>query len=71
MEIWNEGGPYGAVRPDMFGYGGVTSYRNPTIADAMNTLGYAQRFGYGIPYARKALAENEILPPNFKSNSDM
>jgi len=37
----------------------------------MNTLGYAQRFGYGIPYARKALAENEILPPNFKSNSDM
>ena len=66
IEIWNEGGPYGAVRPDMFGYGGVTSYRNPTIADAMKTLGYAQRFGYGIPYARKALAENGNPAPEFQ-----
>ena len=66
MEIWNTGGPYGAVRPETFERGGVTAYRNPIIAEAMKTLGYAQRFGYGIPYARKALAENGNPGPEYQ-----
>jgi ATP-dependent DNA helicase RecG len=66
IEIWNAGGLYGSVRPDTLGHDGVTAYRNPTIADAMKTLGYAQRFGYGIPYARKALAGNGNPAPEFQ-----
>jgi ATP-dependent DNA helicase RecG len=70
FEIWNPGGPYGAVRRERFAFGGVTAYRNPVVADALKTLGFAQRFGFGIPYARQALAENGNPSPEFQVENE-
>ena len=44
---------------------GATSYRNPTVAEAMKNLGFMQRFGIGIETARRALEENGNPPPEF------
>lgn len=65
VEIQNPGGPYGQVTIENFGQPGIADYRNPTIAEAMRQLGYVQRFGIGIATARKALAENGNLEPEF------
>jgi len=48
-----------------FGQPGVTDYRNPLIAEAMKSLGYVQRFGMGIPLARKELQANGSPPLEF------
>jgi len=58
IEIQNPGGPFGQVTCDNFGNPGITDYRNPHVAEALKTLGFVQRFGVGIPTARKALADN-------------
>ena len=58
--------PYGNVNPDNFGQPGVTDYRNPMIAEAMKVLGFVQRFGMGIPLARKELEKNGNPPPEFQ-----
>ena len=58
IEITNPGGPYGTVTAQNFGRPGQTDYRNPSIAGVMKTLGFAQRFGFGIADARKALRDN-------------
>lgn len=64
VEIHNPGGLYGQVTPDNFGTG-ATDYRNPLVSEIMHNLGYAQRFGMGIPMAREALSENGNPPPEF------
>jgi len=66
IEIQSPGGPFGQVTGVNFGRPGITDYRNPHLAEAMKNLGYVQRFGYGIPLARKALAQNGNPPPEFK-----
>jgi ATP-dependent DNA helicase RecG len=58
IEITNPGGPYGAVTTENFGRPGVSDYRNPAIAVVLKTLGYVQRFGFGIAEARRALNAN-------------
>lgn len=55
IEVHNAGGPFGSVTPENFGRPGVTDYRNPNLAEALRALGFVQRFGAGIPIARKAL----------------
>jgi ATP-dependent DNA helicase RecG len=65
IEITNPGGPYGEVTVETFGTPGLTDYRNPNLAEAMRVLGLVQRFGAGIPIARRALAENGNPPPEF------
>ena len=57
IEILNPGGPFGAVTTENFGQPGLTDYRNPNLAEAMKVLGYVQRFGVGIPSAKRLLAE--------------
>lgn len=64
VEIQSPGGLYGQVKADNFGQG-VTDYRNPLLAEAMHHLGYAQRFGMGIPIARRELEQNGNPPPQF------
>ncbi len=70
IEILSPGGPFG-IAPDEFGKPGVTSYRNPNIAEVMRNIGLAEKFGVGIELARIWLAENgnpdlELAPsPNF------
>jgi len=65
IEILNPGGPFGQVNRDNFGWPGVTDYRNPHLAEAMRNLGYVQRFGVGIPMARRELEKNGNPPPDF------
>ena len=55
VEIVSPGGPFGIVANSPFG-SGLTDYRNPTLAEIMRGLGYVQRFGAGIPIAKKSLA---------------
>jgi ATP-dependent DNA helicase RecG len=65
VEIQNPGGPFGQVNRQNFGQPGITDYRNPHLAEAMKNLGHVQRFGMGIELARKELAKNGNLPPDF------
>lgn len=65
IEIHSPGGPYGQVNQANFGQPGVTDYRNPHLAEAMRNLGYVQRFGIGIPLARRELEKNGNPPPEF------
>ena len=58
IEIQSPGGPYGELNIDNFGTEGITSYRNPVIAEALKNLGFIERFGFGIPQSKKALKEN-------------
>ncbi len=64
LEIRNPGGLYGQVTQNNFGTGSV-DYRNPLVAEIMQHLGYVQRFGLGVPLARKELRENGNPEPEF------
>ena len=64
VEILSPGSAFGEVGRDNFGQG-ATSYRNPTIAEAMKNMGFMQRFGIGIATACRALVENGNPPPEF------
>ncbi len=57
IEIQNPGGPFGSVTQDNFAQPGVTDYRNPNVAESLKVLGFIQRFGIGIPTARRLLKE--------------
>jgi ATP-dependent DNA helicase RecG len=65
VEIQSPGGPYGQVTKDSFGMPGVADYRNPTIAEALKSLGFVERFGVGIAIARERLAVNGNPPLDF------
>ena len=65
VEISSPGSVYGSVTMENFGEPGATDYRNPTIAEAMKSLGFMQRFGLGIQMARQALAVNGNPPIEF------
>jgi ATP-dependent DNA helicase RecG len=54
------------VNEQNFGQAGVTDYRNPLLAEAMKVLGFVQRFGLGIPLARKELQKNGNPPLEFE-----
>lgn len=64
IEIQSPGSLYGQVNPKNFGQG-ATDYRNPHLAEVMKNLGYVQRFGYGIPTAKRSLEKNNNPPPEF------
>ena len=66
VEIISPGGPYGDVSPANFGQPGVVDYRNPNLADAMRVTGLVQRYGVGIPLARRALRANSQQEPEFQ-----
>jgi len=57
VEVLSPGGPFGMVNANNFGQQGFTDYRNPNLAEAMQTLGYVQRFGMGILIANQKLKE--------------
>lgn len=56
IEIQSPGGLYGDVTPK--NYTRHNSYRNPVIAEAMKSLGYVNRYGYGIQRVERLMAEN-------------
>ena len=64
VEIASPGGLYGRMTRENFGIGD-TDYRNPLLAEIMHHLGFAQRFGLGVPLARRLLAANGNPEPEF------
>jgi ATP-dependent DNA helicase RecG len=56
VEISNAGGLFGKARPENFP--NENDYRNPTIAEAMKTLGYVNRFNRGISRVQEELKIN-------------
>ena len=69
IEINSPGGPYGALTPETFGRPGVIDYRNPTLAEAMRVLGLVQRYGFGIPAARRELRAAGQRDPEFRGRA--
>jgi ATP-dependent DNA helicase RecG len=67
IEIISPGGPFGAVTAETFGQPGVVDYRNPNLAEALHVLGFVQRYGIGIPTARRELERNGNPPPEFET----
>ena len=66
VEIISPGGPYGDVSTERFGEPGLLDYRNPNLADAMRVSGLVQRYGVGIPRARRELRANNQEEPAFE-----
>ena len=64
VEIASRGGLHGRMTRENFGKGD-TDYRNPLLAEIMHHLGFAQRFGLGVPLARRLLAANGNPEPEF------
>lgn len=56
IEIINSGGLYGEARPENFPR--ASDYRNPVLAEAMKTLGYVNRFNFGVRNAQNELVTN-------------
>ena len=70
IEIMSPGGPFGQVKVENFGQPNVVDYRNPAIAEAVRNLGYAQRFGLGIPRAQAELSRNGNPPAKFEVRAE-
>jgi len=64
VEILSPGGLYGEATRENFPT--RNSYRNPVIAEAMKSLGFVNRFGYGVQRAQALLAENGNPPAQFE-----
>lgn len=63
IEIINPGGLYGDVTPSNFPY--ASDYRNVVIAEALKSLGYVNKFNYGVQNARAELERNGNGEPVF------
>ncbi|WP_370943582.1 ATP-binding protein [Amycolatopsis sp. cg5] len=63
IEVTNPGGPFGQVRNDNFER--VNDYRNPSLAAAMKSLNYVNRFGRGIGRIQASLKRNGNPQPRF------
>jgi ATP-dependent DNA helicase RecG len=64
IEIQSPGGLYGEATASNFPT--RNSYRNPVIAEAMKSLGFVNRFGYGVQRAQTLLKENGNPPAEFE-----
>lgn len=63
IEIQSPGGLYPPATPENFPRD--NAYRNPVIAEAMRTLGYVNRYGWGVRNAQSVLAKNGNAPAEF------
>lgn len=63
IEIINPGGLYGEATPQNFP--NASDYRNVVLAEALKTLGYVNRFNYGIRRATDELIRNGNGEPIF------
>ena len=64
IEIQSPGGLYGEATKRNFPT--RNSYRNPVIAEVLKSLGYVNRFGYGVQRAQALLLENGNPPAEFE-----
>ena len=65
IEVHSPGGPYGLVNAANFGRPGITDYRNPHLASALRTMGFVQRFGFGLAEASRSMEVNGNPPPEY------
>jgi ATP-dependent DNA helicase RecG len=63
IEIQNPGGLFGEVTRQTLTK--RNSYRNPIIAEVMKSMGYVNKYGYGIQRAMSLLKENGNPEPKF------
>lgn len=63
IRIASPGGLWGEARAENFP--DQVAYRNPVLAEAIRTLGYANRFGMGVARAARALQMNGNPPARF------
>ena len=70
IEVISPGGLFGRVTSDNIGRHGMVDYRNPNLAEAMRTLGFVQRFGSGIPLARRLLREDGHPEAEFRADAN-
>lgn len=63
IEILNPGGLFGDANPQNFP--NASDYRNVVLAEAMKTLGYVNRFNYGVKRAIDELVNNGNDKPDF------
>ncbi|MEX1367073.1 MAG: RNA-binding domain-containing protein [Nannocystaceae bacterium] len=66
IELHNPGGLFGRATAQSFGRPGGNDYRNPTLAAGLHQLGYVQRFGFGVPLARRACRDGGNPEPEFE-----
>ncbi len=64
IEIQSPGGLYGEATRENFP--SRNSYRNPVVAEAMKSLGFVNRFGYGVQRAQALLKDNGNPPADFE-----
>lgn len=64
IEIQSPGGLYGEATKENFPT--RNSYRNPIVAEAMKSLGFVNRFGYGVQRAQDLLRQNGNPPAEFE-----
>lgn len=64
IEIQSPGGLYGEVTQATLTR--RNSYRNPVLAEAMKSMDYVNRYGYGIQRAQALLLANGNPPPEFE-----
>ena len=64
VEIQSPGGLYGEATAENFPL--RNSYRNPVIAEAMKSLGFVNRFGYGVQRAQALLKKNGNPPAEYE-----
>jgi ATP-dependent DNA helicase RecG len=67
IEIHSPGGLYGEATAENFPE--RSSYRNPVIAEAMKSLGFVNRFGYGVQRAQSLLLQNGNPVAEFEFDS--
>lgn len=63
IEILNPGGLFGEANAQNFP--NASDYRNVVVAEAMKTLGYVNRFNYGVIRAKEELIKNGNGEPEF------
>lgn len=69
VEIQSPGGFYGGVTAETMTR--MNSYRNPILAEGMKSMGYVNRFGYGIQRAQDLLRANGNPPAEFEITENM
>lgn len=71
IEVHSPGGPYGMVTTENFGQPGVTDYRNPYLASSLRTMGFVQRFGFGLMETRRSMQANGNPAPEFQAEQNV
>lgn len=60
VEVLSPGGLFGLIRSDMFGKSLLGDYRNPWLANTLQSLNYIEKFGRGIKLSERRLQSIDL-----------